>query len=181
MKNSCKIRIMENFVSIDYICFGDLLKQVHNKTDRNIKEYMELKGALCSILSELYNFTGFNPGMPKVKFNSTMLYEQAKSNAVIARKNSKLILESAGSKKHLQLKVGENIEQFPENDTNDTVDFTIHEKAIQIALDNLLIARSLTENDVIEKMQSFEGVMFEDAYKIIRDSLVEKAIEIINA
>jgi len=171
---------MENFVSIDYICFGDLLKNLQTETNRDIREYMELKGSLCSILAEFYNLVGFEPGMPAEKINSATLYENAKNNSIIARGNSKLIMESTGGKNQLQLKVGENIEQFSELDTEEIVNFTIHEKAMQIALDNLLIARMLNENEIVEKMQSFEGIILEDAYKTIRDSIVEKAIEIIN-
>ena len=104
----------------------------------------------------------------------------AKENAIIARKNSKTILESEDGKKKLQLEVGKNVENFSEADTAEIVDFTIHEKAMQIALDNLLIARMMNENTVLEKMQTFEGVILEDAYKTLRDSVVEKAIEIIN-
>ena len=180
MKNSCKLRIVENFVSIDYICFGDLLKNLHTGSNRDIREYMELKGSLCSILSEFYNLVDFDPGMPENKIDANALYENAKANSIIARGNSKTIMESENGKKQLQLQVGKNIEEFSESDTKDIVDFTIHEKAMQIALDNLLIARMLNENEIVPKMQTFEGVILEDAYKTLRDSIVEKAIEIIN-
>ena len=182
MDNSCKLRILENFISVDYVCFGDCLKKIKPKATTTVREYLELKAALGNILGEIYELVGFHPSAPEKKIQIQDLYETARDNAVIARKNSKTILESEQGRKYLNLKVGENVEVFSENvETDKIVDYTIHEKAIQVALDNLLIARMIKESENIDKLtKSFEGSILEDAYKHIRDALIEKAIQIMS-
>lgn len=179
MKSSSKIRIMENFISVDFVCFGERLKDFRPNTDTHINEFMELKGALCSVLSEIYDLVSFDPKMPERKITTKELIESARDNAITARKNSKIILESDYGKKSLGLTMGENVEMFHEHSTEEIVDFTIHQKSLQVALDNLLIARMMNESEKIDSLQSFNGIVLEDAYKSIRDTIVEKAIEII--
>jgi len=75
------------------------------------------------------------------------------------------------------MKWPERMLKLPETEI---VNYTIHEKAVQVALDNLLIARMINENANIDRLKDFEGVVMEDAYKTLRDGLVEKAIQIMS-
>jgi len=85
MKDSCKLRVLENFAAIDYVCFGDELKKRFPVVNQDIREYLELKGALCNILFELYNMVECQPPMPKEKIGVKELYEVARENAQVAR------------------------------------------------------------------------------------------------
>ena len=58
----------------------------------------------------------------------------------------------------------------------DLVQEKIREKTFALALDNLLVARTVNESATFDKLNEVEGVILEDAYKVLRDSLVELAI-----
>ena len=55
----------------------------------------------------------------------------------------------------------------------------IRSKAFSLAIDNLLIGRAITESKKIKKLNSWDGRIIEDAYKVLRDNLVEAAMNII--
>jgi hypothetical protein len=54
----------------------------------------------------------------------------------------------------------------------------IREKAFSLAIDNILIARVLNESTNSKFLNTRQGKYIEDAYKVLRSHLVEKAIEI---
>ena len=51
----------------------------------------------------------------------------------------------------------------------------IREKAFSLAVDNLLIARVLSESLNMKALNTFEGRIVEDSYKVLRDNLCETA------
>ena len=64
-------------------------------------------------------------------------------------------------------------------DVNKLVEEKIREKAYRLAIDNLLVARALTEAKNIKSMNEWTGKIIEDSYKILRDNLCETAMMIL--
>jgi hypothetical protein len=55
----------------------------------------------------------------------------------------------------------------------------IRSKAFSLAVDNLLVGRAITESKKFDKLNTWNGRLVEDAYKILRDNLIECAMNII--
>jgi len=56
----------------------------------------------------------------------------------------------------------------------------IKEQAYSFAIDTMLVARMLAESKGYSKMNDWKGKILEDAYKILRDNLIECAISMMN-
>ena len=74
----------------------------------------------------------------------------------------------------------EELRKDPKINVSAVVEKAIREKAFSLAVDNLLIARSLQESHSIEKLDEWEGQIVEDSYKILRDNLIECAYMIMH-
>jgi hypothetical protein len=59
------------------------------------------------------------------------------------------------------------------------IEFQIQTKSYALAVDNLMLAKPLSEASDVKAMLSFEGKLLEDSYKILRDGLCECALIII--
>lgn len=173
-----KIRILENFISMDYLFFG---KPISEMTDDTImaKQYLELKGSLCSALTEMYDTMKHHPNEFDKIIDEQDITKLAIEAAVVARKNTKSLLVSPDGKTNITESVFNTIRSNEDADVDSVVNYTIQEKAFQLGMDNMLIARSLSESENIDVLNTFEGKILEDTYKSIRDSLVETALMII--
>jgi len=56
-----KIRVLENFQSIDYIFFGRPVTKLDTCCEGLVQEYITVKGALMSLMVEMYNLIELNP------------------------------------------------------------------------------------------------------------------------
>jgi len=64
-------------------------------------------------------------------------------------------------------------------DIDKLVQEKIRYKSYSLAVDNLLIGRIVNESKKFSKLNTWDGQIIEDAYKVLRDNLVEAAMNIV--
>ena len=176
LSKESKLRVMENFYSIDYALFGKPVKNIDTCCPETIREFITVKGALLSVMVEMYKLLDHTPQTISEKLDAKQIRQMARENAEVARNNSKVLVASDEGKASVKEALQQAIKEAEEkDDIGVIVEDTIRSKAFSLALDNLLIARTLNECEDISKMNEWEGLILEDAYKILRDSLVEIA------
>lgn len=186
LSKETKIRILENFYSIDYVLFGKPLKNVELKEDCDvcnaalIEEYVATKGALLSTIIEMYKLIEHSPDVIDEKINVKQLNEMAVSSAKVARKNALSLLETPRGKASIKERLVESLTENKKVDLVEEVSTRIKEKAFSLAIDNLLVSRAINESKNYKELDSWTGKIIEDAYKILRDSLVETCLDITN-
>jgi len=173
-----KIRVLENFYATDYILFNESVKNVAGCCPVLIEDYLSIKGALMSVVVEMFNLTSHKPYVITEHVDSKKLIVMAKESASAAKANSKNILESVKAKQDIKTEIRESIEADKKSNVEEVINNKIQEKSFKLGLDNLLIARMISESDDYQKLNTWSGKIIEDAYKILRDSLVESAMTI---
>lgn len=177
-----KVRVLENFYAIDYVLFGKSVTKMNSCCPALIEDYMNTKGALMSIMIEMYKLIDHVPATITETVNSAKLLKMAKGSAKIARENCKKLVVTEKGRRDIKEVVKEELTNNPDSIMEDIVKEQIRTKAFGLAIDNLLIARTLAESnsDQIKKFNEWEGQIVEDAYKILRDNLVDSAVDILN-
>ena len=175
-----KISVLENFYGIDYVFFGKPLKGIPTCCPIVKEEYISVKGALLSVFVEMIKIMDHKPKAIKEKIESKKLLEMAKKNAVIARDNSKKIVTTEQARLDIKNDLKESLEKDPSTNVSKLVETKIREKAFRLAIDNLLVAKALQEAKSIDSMNEWTGKIVEDSYKILRDSLCELAMMILD-
>ena len=180
LSKTSKLMILENFYSIDYILLGKPVREASESVccPFFLEEYLQLKGALLSTLTEIYDAIEYEPTM-NVKDKTTLIKESKVAAKNAKNSAAKLLLTSEG-KKYVQNALNESIacdnKINPEILANDVV----RKKAMSLALDSLLIGRTVTESYNFDELNSWNGKIFEEAYKNLRDRIVESAIFILD-
>jgi len=180
MLKESKIRILENFYGIDYIFFGKPLKSVQNCCPIIKEEYISVKGALLSVFIEMMKLIEHEPNIINEKITSKQLLEMAKLSAKHARNNSKKIVTSEQARIDIKNDLKEALEKDSNVNISSIVEEKIREKAFRLSIDNLLVAKALNESKSIKVMNEWTGKIIEDSYKILRDSLCELAMVILD-
>jgi len=175
-----KIRILENFHGIDYVLFGKPVGKVGVCCPFFIEEFLSIKGALLSIMVEMHKLVNHKPKVIKEKVKVDRLVEMAKVSASTARKNCKRLVVSENGKEDVKNTIREALSKTKKKKINldEMVKTEIKRKAYGLAIDNLLIGRIVNESKNFNKLNSWNGKILEDAYKILRDNLVESAMTI---
>jgi hypothetical protein len=177
LSKESKIRILENFYAVDYVFFGKPVSKLKEVCCEGlIDEYTSIKGALLSVMVELYKLVGHSPqALEESTVDSKLLAKMARESAKVARQNCENLVSSSKGREDIKIELRETIEQEENVDIEQLVKEKIREKAYRLAVDNLLIAKTISESEEYKKMNEWEGRIIEDAYKILRDSLVEQA------
>jgi len=178
-----KLRVLENFYAIDYIMFGKSATQMESCCPAVLEDYMNTKGALLSVMVEMYKSIKHNPPTLQEKVDLVKLRNQAIMSAKIARENAEKLVRTPEGASDVKSRLQEAVAKDPDGSyVEDVVESLIREKGFSLAVDNLLIARTLAEcnNVQLEAFDSWEGKILEDAYKMLRDGLVESAVNILN-
>ncbi len=187
LSKESKIRILENFYALDYILFSKPISQIKFQNEGCypcsqglVDDYITSKGALLSTITEMYKLINHNPEKIKNKINSKVLSEMARHSAKIARNNAKILVCSEDGRNNIKYQLVKTISENKDVNINQEVQKQIRAKAFSLSLDNLLVARALTESKSCDKLNEWEGkFIIEDSYKILRDSVVESALEIL--
>lgn len=178
--NGSKVRILENYYGIDYTLFGKPLKEMNFECKDLVRDYLAIKSALLSTLVEIFSLVKHSPKTgTNEKLKTINLKEMAKVSAGLARENSKKLVTTDKARNNIKMNLRENLEKNSKVDINKFVQNRIREKAFSLAVDNLLIARSLTESSNLRSLNEWEGQIAEDSYKILRTSLVETALKLL--
>jgi hypothetical protein len=112
--------------------------------------------------------------------DSNALSSLAKGTAKIAREAARKIIALPQSRKNIKESVSQVLAEDKKANVSKLIEQKITEKAFGIAVDALLIGRTLKESKEYAKLNEWEGRILEDSYKILRDSLVESAYQILD-
>jgi len=179
LSKESKIRVLENFYALDYVFFGRPVKNVDMCCPLVKEEYLSVKGALMSVYVEMLKLVGHNPDSVQESIDGKNLMAQARDTATMARENAQKIVSSQKARDTIKGMLKEELQKDPKTDVTELVEKTIRAKAFGLAVDNLLIARSIKESKSFKKLDEWEGRIVEDSYKILRDNLVEAAYMIL--
>lgn len=179
LSKESKIRVLENFYALDYVLFGKPVKDVEFCCPLVKEEYVSIKGALMSVFVEMLKLVDHKPQVVKEKLNSKAIMKNARSSAKVARENSEKIVSSAKARSNIKAMLKEELHKDPKVNVSNLVEKAIRSKAFSLAIDNLLVARSLVESKDLKGLSRWEGQIIEDSYKILRDNLVEAAYMIL--
>jgi len=172
-----KMRILENFYAIDYTLFGKSVNKIDTCCPATINEYVTVKGALLSVMIEMYKLVDHIPSDVSDNITSVDLRYMARESASLARENAQMLVSTSKGKEDIKRELRESLAEGGDNSSvEDLVQEKIRTKTFSLALDNLLIARTISEAVSHKKLNSVEGTILEDAYKVLRDSLVEIAV-----
>ena len=180
--NGSKVRMLENFYSLDYVLFGKPLKEMHFGCTGLVEDYLAVKGALSSVVIEMLKLIQHSPEKITEKVNLKTMTKNAIESAKLCRENAKKIVSTEQARNNIKSDLKE---QIKEDDSKDVIpkliEGLIREKAFRLATDNLLIAKAITESENYNELNEWSGKIIEDSYKILRDSLVENAIAILSS
>jgi len=176
-----KIRVLENFYALDNVFFGKPIQKMKSCCEALTEDYMTVKGAFMSLMIEMYGIIGHEPNSIIDKINTKDLRIQARESAKIARLNAQALVETDQGRADVKASLKEALEENEDLNIQDEVREAIRKKAFGLAIDNLLIGRALGESNSVEKLNEWDGQIVEDAYKVLRDNLVESALFILEA
>jgi len=181
LSKESKIKVLENFYGIDYTFFGKSVNKVDTCCPIFIEEYMSVKGALLSLVVEMYKLMNYSPKLISEKVTKKVLFESAIKRAKKARRESKKLVTSKMGRNSVKSKLVESIQGSEEKvNVEKIVQEEIRRKSFSLAVDSMLIGSAITESKDYKKLNEFRGKILEDAYKILRNQLVESAMSILD-
>jgi hypothetical protein len=180
LSKESKIRVLENFYGIDYVLFGRPLKEVSNCCPVVKEEYVSIKGALLSVFVEMLRLMDHTPAVIEEKVDSKNLMAMARQNAKSARQASQKVVTTESARRDIKAELKQALSENKDINVSNLVEQKIREKAFRLAVDNLLVARSLQEAGNLDAMNEWTGKIIEDSYKILRDNLCEVAMMILD-
>jgi hypothetical protein len=175
LSKESKIRVLENFYAIDYVFFGEGLREVATCCPLIKEDYLSVKGALLSVLIEMLKLVDHSPEPFKGHVQTEQLQEMAKGSAKSAREAAQKVVMTEKARNDIKAELRESLEESNEVNIPALVEEKIREKAFNLAVDNLLVARILPESLDMNSLNKFEGKIIEDSYKVLRDNLSETA------
>jgi len=179
LSKDSKIGVLENFYGIDYVLFGKPVTKVETCCPLLVEEFLSVKGALLSVYIEMLKLVNFTPKVIEEKVDSTALLSRARGSAKVAREEAQKIVTSKKARANIKESLKTELKRDKDVDIPKLVESKIREKAFGLAVDNLLLVKCLSEAKEPEKLNDWEGRIIEDSYKILRDNLVESAIQIL--
>lgn len=175
LSKESKIRVLENFYALDYVFFGEPLREVQSCCPLIKEDYLSVKGALLSVFIEMLKLVDHNPDPFEGQVQTEQLREMAKDSAASAREAAQKVVMTEKARNDIKGELREALEDQSEVDIPALVEDKIREKAFNLAVDNLLVARILPESLDMNSLNKFEGKIIEDSYKVLRDNLCETA------
>jgi len=174
-----KIKVLENFYGLDYIFFGRPVSEMSTCCPLVKEEYLSIKGALMSVFVEMLKLMEHEPEQDSKRLTSKELMAEAKAAAQLSRNEAERVVSTDKSREDIKVSVRESMASDSGIDVSLLVESKIREKAFSLAVDHLLLGGVVNEALALEDMESWEGEIIEDSYKILRDNLVEAAHDII--
>jgi hypothetical protein len=174
LSKESKIRVLENFYAVDYILFGKPASKVETCCPMVREEYLSIKGALLSVHLEMLKLINHKPKALAETVDKSKLMGNAKKAAKIAREQAQKIVTTKKARENIKENIKVALQEDSKVNVSHLVEKQIRMKAFGLAVDNLLIGRTIREGQY-ESLDSWEGNIIEDSYKILRDNLVEAA------
>jgi hypothetical protein len=179
LSKESKIRVLENFYALDYIFFGKPMAKVESCCIGLVEEYVNVKGALLSIMVEMYKLIEHSPAKLTAKLTTREFTSNAKRYSAYARQSAKKLVTTEKAKQNIKEQLKLRVSEKKDMNIPTLVENLIREKAFKLAVDHLLIARTIAESKNVKNMNEWTGKLLEDSYKILRDSVVESALTIL--
>jgi hypothetical protein len=182
LSKESKVRVLETFYALDYLFFGKPVSEIGMCCPIFQEEFSTVKGALLSVVIEMLRMMKHAPKPISEAVTSKTLVEMAKKSAKIARENCKRLVATEKGKAEVKAMIQETLSKVSKKDKvnmESLVQRKIREKSFALGVDNLVIARNLLESKDLRALNSWKGKISEDAYKTLRDNLVECAISIL--
>lgn len=180
LTRTAKTKILENFYAIDYTLFGKPISEMELCCPILSEEYLSIKGALLSTIVEMYELTKYNPKITKKITNSKAITEAAIVSAKKSREYSKKLVSSPMGRQSVKQMLKEDMKINKTINIDESIQTNIRKKAFSLAVDNLLVGRTITESKRFANLDSWEGRIIENTYKVLRTQLVETAYEILD-
>ncbi len=181
LSKESKLQVLENFYALDYVFFGKPASKIDTCCEAVMEDYMSVKGALMSVMVELYKLVDHSPAVIEEKIGSAGLMKKASASAKVAREMCQKLVETEKGKADIKAELREALKADKDTQIHEMVEDKIREKAFRLATDNLLIAKTISESTKYSEMNEWSGRIIEDSYKILRDSLVDSAMLILAA
>jgi hypothetical protein len=183
LSKESKIQVLENFYGLDHIFFNKPIKEIDYCCPALAEEYVNLKGALMSIFIEMLKVMEHNPETIDGKLDVATIRENASQSADRSRFAASKLMQTDAARNSIKDSLIESLalegNEDEELDPKAFVEFQIKTKSFALAVDNLMLAKPLSEATDVKAMLSFEGKLLEDSYKILRDGLCECALIIL--
>jgi len=167
--------MLRNWYFIDSVLLNEHAKKCIVDSNQ-FNEYVSLKAALLSDLTEFYKYIDYSPKDVKIPDNHKVLQEQAVQLAKKSKAVSAKMLECKDMKNHLKKMIMTEFSKT-KNDVNVISDRVINERFIKMALDNMLIGVPVLECKNKDKVSDFKGGMLEQAYLTVRSEMLKIARE----
>jgi len=116
----------------------------------------------------------------KEKVGMKEMLKNSIKSAKIAREAARRVVTTERARADIKSELKEALAENKKLDITALVEAKIREKAYRLAVDNILVAQALKEASNLDAMKSWEGEIIEDSYKILRDSLCETAMMILD-
>lgn len=178
LNKQSKYRIMECFQAVDNILLGKSLKECSKVSESLKEDYLNTKGAMFTMVIDSYKLINHKPSKLYENVNVKSLKVLSENSAGNARANSKKLITSEKGLRLVRQEVAQILTSKKVKDVNKVINRVVEEKAMEMALDDLLMARALRESSEPAAMVTKSGRLVEDAYKYLRSALVEIAMEI---
>ena len=181
LSKESKMQILENFYGLDFVFFNKPLKELDYCCPALAEEYVNLKGALMSVFIEMLKLMEHQPAITEEKVTVAQIRENASRSADKSRFAASKLMQTESAKESIKDSLIESMamETEEEIDPKAFIEFQIQTKSYALAVDNLMLAKPLSEANDVKAMLGFEGKLLEDSYKILRDGLCECALIII--
>lgn len=177
LSKESKIRVLENFYALDYVFFGKPLSKMESCCPLLEEEFLSVKGALMSVFVEMLKIVEHSPAKIEEKLVTEDILKLAKESAKVARKNCQQIVTTEKARIDIKSEVRSALKEG--KDVSNLIREKVREKAFRLAVDTLLVARTVNESKNLDALNDWEGKIIEDSYKILRDGLCEAAILIL--
>jgi hypothetical protein len=177
LSKESKMQVLENFYGLDYVFFNKPLKELDYCCPALAEEYVNLKGALMSVFVEMLKLMEHQPEVIEETVTVKQIRENASESADRSRFAASKLMQTEAARSSIKDSLIESmaIESEDEIDPNVFIEFQIRSKSYALAVDNLMLAKPLSESANVKAMLGFEGKLLEDSYKILRDGLCECA------
>jgi len=175
LTKEAKIKVLENFYALDFIFFGKPLAEVANCCPLLKEDYLSIKGALLSVFLEMMNLIEYRPKAITESINTKHLIKIAKESAKTSRYAAQRTVQTEKARIDIKNEIKVAVAEEKKIDVSALVETKIREKAYRLAVDNLLVAKTLMESKNYKALNSWTGQIIEDSYKVLRDNLCESA------
>jgi len=176
LSKESKMRVLENFYALDYTFFGKPISEMDTCCPVLKEEYISVKGALLSVYIEMLKMINHSPKPITEKVDKKGLMSLARETARFGRRTAQKLIRTEQAKQDVKAEVKEALQENKKAKISEITTSKIREKAFRLAVDNVLVARAITESSDFSALNDIEGQIVESAYKVLRDGLCESAI-----